>query len=182
MSVILARRGFLAGLASLIAAPAIVKASSIMQIKNYDQVFKVLLEGITPEGQQVHFTVNVPDTLQNGLDMDTYKAQCDLIRPLVSMVNSISWSKSMPLKHEVDRKGWSYSVLQGLDESGREFIKGFNRAGCTAQINGPGSLGFDIHTKQKPPIEGLPPFPEPYDEYQMDLRSFRQTGVWRLTK
>lgn len=124
------RRGFLAGLLSAIAAPAIVKASGLMPIKNYDVFHRVVLEGIDIDGSKIAEIIDVPETLISGLNMDFYKSQCEIIRPKFKLVDSISWNKAMPLRRVVESNGWSMEDLKAMDDHARDNLS-FNRPGST---------------------------------------------------
>lgn len=115
MAIIMARRGFLAGLVSALSAPMIVRAESLMPIKVTDTFHRVLLEGMDVDGKPISRFVDVPETLKSGLDMLFYKEKCDSLRPSFMSVSSISWNKSMPLRRVIEHNGWSEEELAALD-------------------------------------------------------------------
>jgi hypothetical protein len=133
------RRGFLGGLLSALAMPAIVKASNIMAIKNYDLRHRVMLSGFDTLGNAVTEYIDVPETLKDGLDMGFYTSQCEVIRPKFNLVNSITWNQAMPLKRVIERNGWSDAELRAFDETARncQFIH-------TGQTSQPLSLHYNV--------------------------------------
>lgn len=130
---ILARRSFLTGLVSLVAAPAIVKADSLMAIRGvslYPKLFMtVTLDGIDATnnfeeatlagairdyrtigrrvavfGQATRIdTIDVPWLGSVKDSMAWYNSKLTEIQPKFSRVNSIQWKEHMPQKSVFER-------------------------------------------------------------------------------
>lgn len=117
---ILSKRSFLTGLVSLVAAPAIVRADSLMAIRGvslYPKLFMtVTLDGLAtiqmigyassspvtitlPSPRQIAESLDVPWLGSVADSMAWYNKKLTEIQPKFSRVNSITWKEHMPVKY-----------------------------------------------------------------------------------
>ncbi len=124
-----ARRSFLTGLVSLVAAPAIVKADSLMAIRGvslYPKLFMtVTLDGLGAETvddvlwERVPYleTLDVPWLGSVKDSMAWYNNKLTEIQPKFSRVNSIQWKEHMPQKSVFERSAETMADEQRFAES-----------------------------------------------------------------
>lgn len=95
-----------------------------MPIKVTDSIFPVIIEGADQFGNKLVETINVTETLKDGLDMAYYSAQCNILQPKFSHVENIVWRQAMPLRRVIDKKWLKDHDLSFFDQRSREMIDG----------------------------------------------------------